>query len=172
MDSPIPLADSQCGFRAYAPSAYQSLHLRTDGMGASVEILWQCQRMGLRIREVPVRCLYHVEGSRISAIRQGLDVLWVNMLSAMNLLNGSALEGHRQTIHAQLRKAFEEVIHKWQGECHNAGGVPDGGREGGMAEEGALTFLMEVHERRRDANQHHGEGAQNRDDPEDRSHSS
>ncbi len=76
-------------------------------MGASVEILWQCRRMGLRIKEVPVTCLYHVEGSRISAILQGLDVLWVNVLSAMNLLNGSTMEDYRQWIDTQFSRGFD-----------------------------------------------------------------
>lgn len=52
------ITDAQHGFRAYGSKALEGLSLLENGMGVSVEVLLQANRMGLRVAEVPVNCNY------------------------------------------------------------------------------------------------------------------
>ena len=55
------LVDSQSGFRAYSRTAISSLTISEWGMGAESEIIMQASKLGLKIRQVPVRMTYDVE---------------------------------------------------------------------------------------------------------------
>jgi glycosyltransferase involved in cell wall biosynthesis len=50
--------DGQSGFRAYSRRSFRSLSVLEDGMGASVEILMNAEKQGLRVCEVPSSCSY------------------------------------------------------------------------------------------------------------------
>jgi glycosyltransferase involved in cell wall biosynthesis len=67
--------DAQSGFRAYSRAAVDRLFPKETGMGASAEILWDADRAGLRIREVPVKIDYDVEGSSQGPVRHALSVI-------------------------------------------------------------------------------------------------
>jgi glycosyltransferase involved in cell wall biosynthesis len=68
--------DAQSGFRAYSRRALEMLDLTENGMGASVEILLEARRHGLRVKEVPASCRYdnQLKGSTRNPVRHGLDV--------------------------------------------------------------------------------------------------
>lgn len=70
-----PLRDAQSGFRAYSRAAIEAIDPRDVDMGASVEILWEGDRQGLKIVEVPIDVDYDVEGSTHGPIRHGLGVI-------------------------------------------------------------------------------------------------
>src|SRR5437879_8746408 len=48
---------------------------RERAMGASAEILWDADRRGLKIVEVPIHVDYDVEGSSQGPVRHGLSVI-------------------------------------------------------------------------------------------------
>src|SRR5947208_9891899 len=55
--------DAQSGFRAYSRAAIAAIDPLEAGMGASAEILWEADRTGLRIVEVPIVIDYSTSGS-------------------------------------------------------------------------------------------------------------
>ncbi len=67
--------DAQSGFRAYSRAAVDRLFPKEVGMGASAEILWDANREGLRILEVPVEVDYDVDGSTQGPVRHALGVI-------------------------------------------------------------------------------------------------
>ena len=67
--------DGQSGFRAYSRRAVDALDPRERAMGASAEILWDADRRGLKIVEVPIHVDYDVEGSSQGPVRHGLSVI-------------------------------------------------------------------------------------------------
>lgn len=70
------ITDAQSGFRAYSRAAIDALSPQENDMGASIEILWQADRLGLRIAEVAVDVTYHERGtSGRHPIEQGLAVI-------------------------------------------------------------------------------------------------
>lgn len=52
------VSDAQSGFRAYSSRALESLTLSQMGMGASIELLLELKKYGLKFSEVPVSCKY------------------------------------------------------------------------------------------------------------------
>lgn len=52
------ISDAQSGFRAYGRKALETLSVFEDGMGASVEILLDASKHGLRVQEVSSSCKY------------------------------------------------------------------------------------------------------------------
>lgn len=71
------LSDAQSGFRAYGRKALQSLNLNENGMGVSVEVLMEAKRHGLRVAELPARCVYHGldRTSTSGPVRHGMSVV-------------------------------------------------------------------------------------------------
>ncbi len=67
--------DSQSGFRAYSRKAIETINPADDNMGASVEILLQARKKGLRFIEVPIKCEYGEGASTQGPIKHGLGVL-------------------------------------------------------------------------------------------------
>jgi len=67
--------DAQSGFRAYSRKAIEMLDPRDTDMGASTEIIWDANKHGLRIVEVPIDVTYDGNGSTKGALRHGLSVI-------------------------------------------------------------------------------------------------
>lgn len=67
--------DAQSGFRAYSRRAVDVLDPREADMGASAEILWDADRHGLRISEIPIVTDYDTEGSSQGPVRHALGVI-------------------------------------------------------------------------------------------------
>jgi glycosyltransferase involved in cell wall biosynthesis len=57
------ISDAQSGFRAYGRRALEKLSVFEDGMGASVEILLDAAKQGLRVQEVSSSCKYDNHGN-------------------------------------------------------------------------------------------------------------
>jgi hypothetical protein len=73
------VSDTQCGFRAYNRDAIESMATAPDignGMGASLDIIFQAARDGHEIVEVPTRIEYDVEdASTRNPVVHGLSLL-------------------------------------------------------------------------------------------------
>ncbi|MEM2971948.1 MAG: glycosyltransferase family 2 protein [Candidatus Bathyarchaeia archaeon] len=71
------LKDAQSGFRAYNRESLEKLSLTENGMGASIEILVNADKEGLRIMEVPASCNYgkNVEKSTHNPVKHGVSVV-------------------------------------------------------------------------------------------------
>src|SRR5438132_702765 len=67
--------DAQSGFRAYSRAAIEAVDPLETNMGASTEILWEADKKGLRIVEVPIEIDYHASGSRRGPIQHGMSVI-------------------------------------------------------------------------------------------------
>ena len=65
--------DTQCGFKAFTRDAARQIfpQQRIERWGFDPELLYLARRSGLKVREVPVHWA-HVEGTRISPLRDGL----------------------------------------------------------------------------------------------------
>lgn len=74
LGSKTRLEDAQSGFRAYSSRALKAISATCRGMDASVEIIIQARKAGLRIREVPVSCRYHANSSTKNPVVHGLGV--------------------------------------------------------------------------------------------------
>ena len=69
------ITDAQSGFRAYSRAAIAAIDPLEADMGASAEILWEANRKGLRIVEVPITIDYHAAGSTRGPVQHGLSVI-------------------------------------------------------------------------------------------------
>jgi glycosyltransferase involved in cell wall biosynthesis len=69
------IKDAQSGFRAYSRAAISVINPLEASMGASAEILWEADRKGLRIVEVPIVIDYHASGSTHGPVQHGLSVI-------------------------------------------------------------------------------------------------
>ena len=74
--SKLRVADAQSGFRAHSRQLLESIKITENGFGFSVQVLIQARKKGLLIKEVPVSCIYHSEGSSLNPIAHGLGVAW------------------------------------------------------------------------------------------------
>lgn len=77
------LTDSECGFRAFAPKAYNTMDLRENGMAVSAEAVAEASRQNLKMVQVPVSVFYNEDSSTLNPIQHGLGVLGsvVSMIS-------------------------------------------------------------------------------------------
>ena len=69
------ITDAQSGFRAYSRAAISAIDPLEADMGASAEILWEADRKGLRIIEVPITIDYRAAGSTRGPVQHGLSVI-------------------------------------------------------------------------------------------------
>ncbi len=73
------VADTQSGYRAYAGHALDVLEFSEDGMSASVEILRETGKQGLKMCEVPISCKYQncngLKTSKRNPVSHGVGVL-------------------------------------------------------------------------------------------------
>ncbi len=72
--SRVKITDGQSCFRAYGRRALESLRITEVGFGFSVETLIQARRIGLRIREVSISCVYHEESHSANPVVHGVGV--------------------------------------------------------------------------------------------------
>jgi len=73
------VSDAQCCFRAYKREVLQNMPMTENGFTFSTETLIRARAMGFRIKEVPVKVLYHKQfsqNSTLNPIRHGLGVAW------------------------------------------------------------------------------------------------
>ena len=72
----LPYWDTQCGFKAFRLDVFRPIleRAKTDGFGFDVELLYLARQANLRMKEIPVRW-NHVEGSKVSFLRDSLRVL-------------------------------------------------------------------------------------------------
>lgn len=72
----LPLADTQCGFKAFRSQAAKAIFIRQriERWGFDPEILYIALRLGMNVKEVAVTW-GHDERSRISYLRDGLKML-------------------------------------------------------------------------------------------------
>jgi glycosyltransferase involved in cell wall biosynthesis len=69
------LTDSECGFRAFSPKAYNTMQLNNKGMGVSAEAVAEASNIKLVVAQVPVSVTYTKDSSTLNPIRHGLGVL-------------------------------------------------------------------------------------------------
>lgn len=69
------LRDAQSGFRAYSRRAMEVIDPRDIDMGASTEIIWDANRHGLVVTEVPIQATYRESRSRRNPLQHGLSVV-------------------------------------------------------------------------------------------------
>lgn len=86
----LPLADTQCGFKAFRREVARTIFLRQriERWGFDPEILYIALRLGYKVREVPVTW-GHDERSRLSYLKDGLK-----MLQDLLLVRYYSLAGH------------------------------------------------------------------------------
>lgn len=67
------IADTQCGFKLFRRSAALEVYGRCqlDGFATDVEALYIARRLGITVKEIPVRWR-HAEGSTVRPLRDGL----------------------------------------------------------------------------------------------------
>lgn len=93
------ISDTQCGFKTFKKEAAQTLFKRLKhwgevsargsmvGAGFDVELLFLAQKIGYKVKEVPVSWLY-VETRRVSPIRDSIDGLMSLFQIKINDLKG------------------------------------------------------------------------------------
>jgi glycosyltransferase involved in cell wall biosynthesis len=73
------VSDAQSGFRAYGKQALQTLSTSENGMSASVELLREVAKNGLKVCEVPITCKYArgagVETSTENPLTHGIRLI-------------------------------------------------------------------------------------------------
>lgn len=74
--SKVKVSDSQSCFRAHSRRLIQAVKITEEGFGFSIQVLIQARRKGFIIREIPISCIYHDQGSSLNPIVHGLGVAW------------------------------------------------------------------------------------------------
>lgn len=74
LTSGVYVSDSQSGYRAFSPRAYEHIRFRSDGFSVESEMQFIAHEMGLRVQEVPITIRYTDKPKR-PAVQQGLAVL-------------------------------------------------------------------------------------------------
>src|SRR5216683_4022205 len=81
--------DTQCGFKAFTRTAAQATFplQRIERWGFDPELLYLARRAGLKVQEVPVAWA-HVEGTRLSPLRDGLRMFGEVLKIRWNAFSG------------------------------------------------------------------------------------
>jgi len=74
--SKIKVSDSQSCFRAHSRRLLEAINITENGFGFSVEVLIQARGKDFVIREMPISCVYHSQGSSLNPVVHGLGVAW------------------------------------------------------------------------------------------------
>jgi glycosyltransferase involved in cell wall biosynthesis len=77
--SGFKVTDSQSGFRAFTASTSDVFRFCSQGMAIESEMLVDAGKAGLRIKEVGIGVRYDVDGSTLSPVRHGVEVLTTTM---------------------------------------------------------------------------------------------
>ena len=72
--SKVTITDSQSGFRVHSRKLLEAINITEDSFGFSVQVLIQARRNGMIIREVPISCIYHSQGSTLNPVIHGIGV--------------------------------------------------------------------------------------------------
>ena len=106
----LPLADTQCGFKAFRREAAQTIFIRQriERWGFDPEILYIALRLGMRIDEVPVTW-GHDERTRISYLKDGLK-----MLEDLLKVRFYSLAGYYRA------DPYQEVLRMYQKKCSSS----------------------------------------------------
>jgi glycosyltransferase involved in cell wall biosynthesis len=72
--SKVRVSDSQCCFRAQNRKLIEAVNITEAGFSFSVQVLIQARGKGFTIKEVPVSCIYHSQGSSLNPVIHGLGV--------------------------------------------------------------------------------------------------
>lgn len=67
------LTDAFCGFKAYRVEKLQAMHLTEFGYGMPLQLWIQAWKMGLRVREIPVKLIYRDISKRFKGILENPD---------------------------------------------------------------------------------------------------
>ena len=73
------VCDTQSCFRAYTRRALVDIRIEERGFSASTEILIKARKLGHRILETPISCIYHWEfgaNSTLNPLKHGFEVAW------------------------------------------------------------------------------------------------
>jgi glycosyltransferase involved in cell wall biosynthesis len=76
----VRLTDPQSGLRAFTATAFAKISWQEDRMAHCSEILWQAERHGLRIKEVPMTVIYSGYGQKFGSGLKILGDLLINKL--------------------------------------------------------------------------------------------
>jgi glycosyltransferase involved in cell wall biosynthesis len=83
--STVSVLDSQCGFRMYSKRVFETLNLKCNGFEFESEVLIKAGRAGMKIRNIPIQCIYHKDRkSKIRIIRDGLKFFKLICNSLLN----------------------------------------------------------------------------------------
>ena len=74
--SKVKVTDSQSCFRAHNRRVIDAVNITENGFGFSVQVLIQAREKGLVIKEAPISCVYHSQGSSLNPVVHGLGVAW------------------------------------------------------------------------------------------------
>lgn len=74
--SNVKVSDSQSCFRAHSRRLIEAINITENGFTFSVQVLVQVRRKSFVIKEVPVSCIYHLQGSSLNPVVHGLVVAW------------------------------------------------------------------------------------------------
>jgi glycosyltransferase involved in cell wall biosynthesis len=72
----VKVTDTQSCFRAYNRKFLDTVSIAEQSFSFSIELLINARRAGLKIKEVPISCVYHDQGSSMNPIRHGINVAW------------------------------------------------------------------------------------------------
>ncbi len=72
----VKVSDSQSCFRAYNRRLLEAINITESGFGFSIQVLIQARKKNFTIKEVPISCIYHPQGSTLNPVTHGLDVSW------------------------------------------------------------------------------------------------
>ena len=75
LSSDTKITDSQSGFRAYSKKVLKEIAPSEYGMGVSTEILIKANKIGFKIKEVPITILYDGDTSTHHPVSHGISVL-------------------------------------------------------------------------------------------------
>jgi len=74
--SGVSIPDSQCGFRLYSKRIFTDLNLKCNGFDFESEVLIKAGRAGMKIKSIPIQCIYHKERkSKIKIFKDGIRFL-------------------------------------------------------------------------------------------------
>jgi len=79
------LSDSQTGYHAIKTTSLKRLNFNkwSNGFPCETDALVEASRKGLRVLEVPVRCIYS-DRSHVSAVKDGPKILWAAVKGRLN----------------------------------------------------------------------------------------
>jgi len=76
----IDLTDPQSGFRAMSKSAAKKISWKQDGMAHCSEIMFEVKRHNFKVKEIPIRVIYHNFGQSFSGGLRILKELFIALI--------------------------------------------------------------------------------------------